>query len=106
MRIGAETTETHIRYIDKIDDRLDVTIDYLIRGHEIKSDSLISQEMELMYNYKKINGRRPEDIFGECKIIIGRKLKKIVRITNRKISKIRRDGSGNDENRRKNRTLR
>ena len=34
--------KSYYEYIDKIVDRLGVTIDYLVRGHEIKSDSLTS----------------------------------------------------------------
>ena len=49
-----DNRNAYYRYIDKIADRLGVTIDYLIRGHEIKSDSLTSQETELMDNYRKL----------------------------------------------------
>ena len=42
------------RRIDKIAERLGVTIDYLVRGKEIKTDALSSQEMDLVEGFRNL----------------------------------------------------
>lgn len=59
----------YYRHIDKIADRLGVTIDYLIRGHEIKSDSLTSQETELIDNYRKLTDEGRKIISANVKLL-------------------------------------
>ena len=59
----------YYRYIDKIADRLGVTIDYLIRGQEIKSDSLTSQETELVENYSKLTDEGRKIISANVKLL-------------------------------------
>ena len=44
--------KAYYEHVDKIADRLGVTIDYLIRGKEIKTDTLSSQEMDLIENFR------------------------------------------------------
>ena len=46
-----------------------MTIDYLIRGHEIKSDSLTSQETELMDNYRKLTDEGRKIISANVKLL-------------------------------------
>ena len=57
------------RYIDKIADRFDVTIDYLIQGGEIKSDSLTSQKTELMDNYRKLTDEGRKIALANVKLL-------------------------------------
>ena len=64
-----ELAQRQWKYIDKIADRLGVTIDYLIRGHEIKSDSLTSQETELMDNYRKLTDEGRKIISANVKLL-------------------------------------
>ena len=59
----------YYHHIDKIADRLGVTIDYLIRGYEIKSDSLTSQETELMDNYRKLTDEGRKIISANVKLL-------------------------------------
>ena len=44
--------ETYYCHIARIADRLGVSIDYLVRGVEIKTDALTSQEARLIENYR------------------------------------------------------
>ena len=61
--------KSYYEYIDKIADHLGVTIDYLIRGHEIKSDSLTSQETELVDNYRKLTDEGRKIISANVKLL-------------------------------------
>ena len=47
-------------HIAAIADRLDVSIDYLIRGKDVKINDLTHQEVELVENFRKLSadGRR------------------------------------------------
>ena len=45
---------SYYEHISKIADRLEVTIDYLIRGEEIKTDSLSHQETDLISDFRKV----------------------------------------------------
>ena len=44
-------------YIDKIADRLGVSIDYLVRDIEINQDSLSTREVELLTCFRKMSDR-------------------------------------------------
>ena len=46
--------KSYYEHIDKIADKLNVSIDYLIRGYEIKTNTLKTQEMTLIDNYRKL----------------------------------------------------
>ena len=59
----------YYEHIAKIADRLGVTIDYLVRGHEIKSDSLTSQETELMDNYRKLTDEGRKIISANVRLL-------------------------------------
>ena len=61
--------KSYYEYIDKIADHLGVTIDYLIRGHEIKSDSLTSQETELMDNYRILTDEAQKVVSANVKLL-------------------------------------
>ena len=47
--------KSYYDHIDKIADRLGVTIDYLIHGKEIKTDTLSYQEMDLIEYFRNMN---------------------------------------------------
>ena len=61
--------KSYYEYIDKIADRLGVTIDYLVRGHENKSDSLTSQETGLIDNYRKLTDEGRKIISANVKLL-------------------------------------
>ena len=42
-------------YIDKIADQLGVTIDYLIRGEDTRTDTLTHEETVLVSNFRKLS---------------------------------------------------
>ena len=46
--------KSYYAYIDKIADKLNVSIDYLIRGYEIEKLTLKAQEKTLIDNYRKL----------------------------------------------------
>ena len=47
-----EKGKSYYEHIDKIADRLGVSIDYLVRGIEVKKDSLESDEAKLIQAYR------------------------------------------------------
>ena len=59
----------YYRYIDKISDRLGVTIDYLRRGHDIKTASLTRQETELIDNYRILTGEAQKVVSANVKLL-------------------------------------
>ena len=61
--------KAYYEHIANIADRLGVTIDYLIRGHEIKSDSLTSQETELIDNYRNLTDEGRKIISANVKLL-------------------------------------
>lgn len=56
-------------YMDKIADRLCVTIDYLVRGEDMKTDSLSHQETELITNYRKLSAKGKEVVSANVKLL-------------------------------------
>ena len=60
---------SYYEHIDKIADRLGVTIDYLIRGENIKSDSLSHRETELITNYRNLSTEGKEVISAVAKLL-------------------------------------
>ena len=61
--------KSYYEHIDKIADRLGVTIDYLIRGREIKSDTLTNQETELIDNYRNLTAEGQRIISANVKLL-------------------------------------
>lgn len=45
---------SYYEHIRKIADRLEVTIDYLVRGEDIKTYSLTHEEIELIRDFRKM----------------------------------------------------
>lgn len=60
---------SYYEHIDKIADRLGVTIDYLIRGENIKTDSLSHQETELLNNYRKLTNEGKDVVSATVKLL-------------------------------------
>lgn len=57
-------------YIDKIADRLGVSIDYLVRGVEIKNqDSLNGREMALVMNFRKLSDRAQKVVLENVELL-------------------------------------
>ena len=61
--------KSYYTYIDKIADRLGVSIDYLIRGYEIKTDTLKTQEIALVENYRKLTQEGQKVISDNARIL-------------------------------------
>ena len=61
--------KAYYEHIGEIADRLDVTIDYLIRGKEIKADALSSQEMDLIENFRSLTIEAKNVILKKRRII-------------------------------------
>ena len=59
------------KYIDIIADRLDETIDYLIRGHETADGAVTKEEMKLLDNYRKLTPRGKKLISENIEMILG-----------------------------------
>lgn len=59
-------------YIDKIADRLGVTIDYLVRGEDMKSDSLSHTETELIENFRKLSKEGKEIVSANVRLLADR----------------------------------
>ena len=60
---------SYYEHIDKIADRLGATIDYLIRGENIKTDSLSHQETELLNNYRKLTNEGKDVVSATVKLL-------------------------------------
>lgn len=48
-------SRTYYENIDRIADRLGVSIDYLVRGLEVDSDALSSREVKLVAGFRKLS---------------------------------------------------
>ena len=59
-------------HIDKIADKLEVSIDYLIRGKELNEGSLSQQENELLNNYRRMSLVDQKDLLDKTKLIVGK----------------------------------
>ena len=59
-------------HIDKIADKLGVSIDYLIRGKELNEGSLSQQENELLNNYRRMSLVDQKDLLAKTKLIVGK----------------------------------
>ena len=58
-------------YIDKIADRLGVSIDYLVRGFDIEQDSLSAREVELITSFRKMSERCQKVILENAELLAG-----------------------------------
>ena len=56
-------------HIDRIADRLGVSIDYLVRGNEIKSDSLSSCEKELVECYRRLSDDAKDVLIQNARLL-------------------------------------
>ena len=56
-------------YIDKIADRLGVSIDYLVRGFDIDQDSLSARELELITSFRKMSDRGQKVILENAELL-------------------------------------
>lgn len=56
-------------YIDKIADRLGVSIDYLVRGFDIEQDSLSASEIELITSFRKMSDRGQKVILENAELL-------------------------------------
>ena len=56
-------------HIDRIADRLGVSIDYLVRGIEIKSDSLSSCEKELVECYRRLSDDAKDVLIKNARLL-------------------------------------
>ena len=61
----------YYEHISKIADRLEVTIDYLVRGEDIKTDSLTHEETELINGFRKMTKEGKKIIAANIKLIVG-----------------------------------
>ena len=62
--------QSYYEHIDKIADKLGVSIDYLIRGEDIKTDSLNHQETEILAAYRKLSDHGRKIILENIKLIV------------------------------------
>lgn len=60
---------SYYEHIDIIADRLCVTIDYLVRGEDMETDSLSHQETELITNYRKLSDKGKEVASANVKLL-------------------------------------
>ena len=58
-------------FIDKFADRFGVTIDYLVRGEDLKTDALSHQEYEVIQNYRKLSEEGKKVISANIKLLAG-----------------------------------
>ena len=61
---------SYYRYVDVIADRLGVTIDYLIRGHETFNGAMTEEEVEVLNNYRRLTPKGKKVIAENIKLII------------------------------------
>jgi transcriptional regulator with XRE-family HTH domain len=62
---------SYYEHISKIADRLEVTIDYLVRGEDVKTDSLTHDEIELISDFRKMTKEGKKIIASNIKLIVG-----------------------------------
>lgn len=62
---------SYYEHISKIADRLEVTIDYLVRGEDVKTDSLAHDEIDLIYDFRKMTKEGKKIIASNIKLIVG-----------------------------------
>ena len=60
-------------HIDKIADKLGVSIDYLIRGKELNQSSLTQQESELIDNFRQMSLVERKELLAKTNLIVGKK---------------------------------
>lgn len=60
-------------HIDKIADKLEVSIDYLIRGKELNQSSLTQQESELIDNFRQMSLVERKELLAKTNLIVGKK---------------------------------
>ena len=60
---------SYYEHIDKIADRLGVSIDFLIRGEDLKTDSLSHQEYELIENFRKLTEKGKKVVSAGTKLL-------------------------------------
>lgn len=58
-------------HIGTIADILSVSIDFLVRGEDMKTDALSHDEFELISNYRKLSSKARNHIAENIKLILG-----------------------------------
>ena len=61
--------KSYYAFIDKIADRLGVSIDYLVRGFDINQDSLSAREVELIASFRKMSDRGQKVILENAELL-------------------------------------
>ena len=61
--------KSYYSYIDKIADRLGVSIDYLVRGYEVKQDSLNDRETKLIMEFRKLSDRAQKVVLENVELL-------------------------------------
>ena len=64
--------QSYYRYLDTIADRLGVTLDYLMRGHETVDGSMTKEEIELLTDYRRLPQEGKRVIADNIRLIVGR----------------------------------
>ncbi|MBQ8093653.1 MAG: helix-turn-helix domain-containing protein [Clostridia bacterium] len=65
-----EKGKSYYEYIDRIADRLDVTIDYLFRGKTTDTTVLTSNEKDFFENYRKLSSEKQAILFELSKVML------------------------------------
>ncbi len=61
--------KSYYENIDRIADRLGVSIDFLIRGNEIETDSLSRNEMELVECYRQLSDDAKDIVLKNARLL-------------------------------------
>lgn len=61
--------KSYYEHIDKIADRLGVTINYLVRGKEIKIGALSSQEMDLVEGFRSLTDEAKDVMLKKVRLL-------------------------------------
>lgn len=61
--------KSYYEYIDRIADRFGVTIDYLVREKEIKTDSLSWREVELVERFQSLADEVKDAILENVRLL-------------------------------------
>lgn len=62
--------QSYYRYIDTIADRLGVTMDYLVRGHETVNGSMTKEEIALLNDYRRLTPPGKRVILENIRLIV------------------------------------
>lgn len=61
--------KSYYEYIDRIADRLGVSIDFLVRGNEIESDALSRQETELVEGFRQLSDEAKDVVLKNVRLL-------------------------------------